>query len=60
MVTAEVSLSRIRRWLAAKGCPVQGDMYLHALEELVKPKPDPEPTLDAGWPSPAPTLEKNR
>lgn len=52
--TAATSLSRIAAWLRRHGHPVQGEMYIHALEALVKP--EPEPTLDAGWPNP----EKNR
>jgi hypothetical protein len=50
MVTAAEQLRRIRAWLDRHGHPVQGDMYIHALEALVKP--EPEPTLDAGWPEP--------
>lgn len=48
MVTAETQLKRIRAWLERHGCPVQGDMFIHALEQLIKP--EPEPRLDAGWP----------
>jgi hypothetical protein len=54
MVTAETQLARIRAWLERKGHPVQGDMYIHALESLTRH--EPEPTLDAGWP----TQEENR
>jgi hypothetical protein len=54
MVTSYQTLLRIRFWLARKGHPVQGDKFIHALEALTRPTP--EPTLDAGWPNP----EKNR
>lgn len=41
-------LGRVRGWLRRKGIRVQGDMYIHALEDLVRP--EPEVPLDAGWP----------
>jgi hypothetical protein len=48
-------LTRIRSYLRRDhGIIVQGDMFVHALKQLTQP--EPEPTLDAGWPNP----EKNR
>ncbi len=50
MVTDTQYLARVRAWLERKGHPVHESMYIHALEALVKP--EPEPVLDAGWPNP--------
>jgi hypothetical protein len=44
------SLERIRGYLERRGIRVVGSQYIHALEALVKP--EPEPVLDAGWPDP--------
>lgn len=42
------ALGRIRNYLARHRIIVVGDQYIHALEQLRQPAP--EPVLDAGWP----------
>lgn len=53
--TAPRTLQRLRAAFRRHGVIVKGDMFIHALEELVKP--EPEPTLDAGWPLVNPVVE---
>lgn len=54
--SAPKTLARLRGAFRRHGITVQGDMFVPALEDLVKP--EPEPFLDAGWPTVNPKTGK--